>query len=654
MIRTQREGGSLDVTSASRSASYTADDIEVLEGLEPVRKRPSMYIGGVDSRGLHHLLWEILDNSIDEYLNGHADHIQVTIHKDGRSATIADNGRGIPIDRHKKHKKTALELILTTLHAGGKFSDKNYLHSGGLHGVGASVVNALSKELVATVKRDGAEWTQRFARGLAKGDVEKVGKATGHGTTIFFRPDETIFSKTDFVVDVAKTHLEDVSYIHPGLKITFLDEAKGEKVIFSNPGGIKDYLQKVVQGDQKKLVVDQVFHVERDESGEKVQASLAWTESTDESIRSYCNGIRTRSGGTHEIGLRSGIVKAVRNYMDTHEIPLKGLTISAEDIREGMVGILSVFVREPQFQGQTKEKLNNPEMNAAVDGLIRPALENWLNNNPSLADRIVSRIVLAARARLASREAAKEVRRKSPISRKLNLPGKLADCTSSTDPAESELFIVEGDSAGGSAKQGRHAKYQAVLPLRGKVLNSEGITSAKALQHSEFNDIVQALGCGIGDTFDIGRLRYGKLILLMDADYDGHHITTLLLTFFYRHIPELIRKEKLFIARPPLYKIRVGKEDVYWAHDDIDKEEILARLPKNAKPEITRFKGLGEMPAKTLGETTLDPKTRTLLKVQIESELDADRVFVTLMGKDASLRYSFIMDSAGLADDLDI
>ena len=642
------------MSSAAKSQSYTADDIEVLEGLEPVRKRPAMYIGGTDSRGLHHLLWEILDNSIDEYLNGHADDITLTMHKDGRSATITDNGRGIPIDRHKKHKKTALELILTTLHAGGKFSDKNYLPSGGLHGVGASVVNALSKELVATVKRDGAEWSQRFVRGIPRGDAEKLGKATGHGTTIFFRPDETIFPKTDFVAEVVKTHLEDVSYIHSGLKITFHDEAKGEKVVFSNPGGIKDYLGKVVQGDQKKLVVDQVFHVERDEAGEKMQASLAWTESTDETIRSYCNGIRTRSGGTHEVGLRSAIVKAVRNYMETHEIPLKGLTITAEDIREGMVGILSVFVREPQFQGQTKEKLNNPEMTASVDQMVRPALENWLNNNPSLADRIISRIVLAARARLASREAAKEVRRKSPISRKLNLPGKLADCTSSTDPSESELFIVEGDSAGGSAKQGRNAKFQAILPLRGKVLNSEGITHSKALQHSEFNDIVQALGCGIGESFDISRLRYGRIILLMDADYDGHHITTLLLTFFYRHMPELVRKEKLFIARPPLYKIRVGKEDTYWAHDDVDKEQVLAKLPKNAKPEITRFKGLGEMPAKTLGETTLDPKSRTLLKVQIESELDADRVFVTLMGKDASLRYTFIMDSAGLADDLDI
>jgi DNA gyrase/topoisomerase IV subunit B len=641
------------MSTASRSSTYTAADIEVLEGLEPVRKRPAMYIGGTDVRGLHHLLWEIVDNSIDEYMNGHADHISVTLHKDGRSISVTDNGRGIPVDKHKKYKKTALELILTTLHAGGKFSDKNYMHSGGLHGVGASVVNALSKELIATVKREGAEWQQRFVRGIAKGDAEKIGKANGHGTTIFFRPDEEIFARTDFVPEVIKSHLEDVSFIHPGLKITYAEEAKGEKVVYANPGGIKDYLAKVIEGDQKKLVVETLFSAEKDDA-DKIQVTLAWTESTDESVRSYCNGIRTRGGGTHEAGLRSAVVKAVRNYLETHEIPLKGITITAEDIREGMVGILSVFVREPQFQGQTKDKLNNPEMTPAVDNVVRPALENWLNNNPSISDKIIGRIVLAARARMASREAVKEVKRKSPIGRKLNLPGKLADCTSSTSPEESELFIVEGDSAGGSAKQGRNAKYQAVLPLRGKVLNSEGISLSKALQHGEFADLVQALGTGVGDSFDISRLRYGKIILLMDADYDGHHITTLLLTFFFRHMPELIRKEKLFIARPPLYKIRVGKDQTYWAHDDVHKEEILSKLPSNAKPEMTRFKGLGEMPPQTLAETTLDRRHRTLLKVSIESELETDKIFVTLMGKEASLRYQFIMDSAGLADELDI
>jgi DNA gyrase/topoisomerase IV subunit B len=567
---------------------------------------------------------------------------------------VADNGRGIPVDKHRKYKKTALELILTTLHAGGKFSDRNYLHSGGLHGVGASVVNALSKELVATVRRDGGEWTQRFVRGTPKGAAERTGSGHGHGTTIFFRPDEQIFPRIQFAAETIRGHLEDISYVHSGLKITFVDEAAGERHVYANPGGIRDYLTKVIEGDQKKNIVEQQFFIERDEATEKMQCALAWTEATDETIRSYVNGIRTRSGGTHENGLRSAVVRAVRNYLETHEIPLKGVTITAEDIREGLVGILSVFCQEPQFQGQTKEKLNNAEMSAAVDGLVRPALENWLNNNPSLSDRIIGRIVLAARARMASREAVKEVKRKSPGYRRLNLPGKLADCTSSTAASDSELFIVEGDSAGGSAKAGRDAKFQAILPLRGKVLNSEGISHAKALQHGEFADLVQALGCGVGESFDIDNLRYGKVILLMDADYDGHHITTLLLTFFFRHMPDLIRKERLYIARPPLYKIRVGKTDTYWAHDDVDKEEILSRLPANARPEITRFKGLGEMPPQTLGDTTLDPKQRTLLQVRVESELETDRVFVTLMGKDASLRYQFIMDSAGLADDLDI
>ena len=634
-------------------STYTARDIEVLEGLEPVRKRPAMYIGGTDSRGLHHLVWELLDNAIDEHLNQHATSLNVVLHKDGRSVTVTDNGRGIPVDPHPKHKRSALELILTTLHAGGKFSDANYIHSGGLHGVGVSVVNALSKQMVATVRRDGFEYRQEYKRGKPTGPIEKVGPYRGHGTSIFFRPDEKIFPRTQFVAETIKAHLEDASYIHCGLKIVFKDETKPETYELSNPGGIRDYLTRLVADGKKRPVVEGTFHVERT-NGDKVEAVLQWTEATDEQIRSYVNGIRTLSGGTHESGIRSAIVKAVRGYLETHKVPLKGVTITADDIREGIVGVLSVFCREPQFQGQTKERLNNPEMVATVDGVVRPALEQWLNGNPSLSDRIVGRIVLAARAREASREAAKEVKRKSVTSRRLNLPGKLADCTSSTKPEKSELFIVEGDSAGGSAKQGRNARVQAVLPLRGKVLNSEGLSHAKALKHQELADLALALGTGVGEQFDISRLRYGKIILLMDADYDGHHITTLLLTFFFRHMPELIRRGHLYIARPPLYKIKVGKHDTYWAHDDVHKEQILTGLRGNAKPEITRFKGLGEMPARTLAETTLDPTKRTLLQVRIESELEADGTFVTLLGKDPALRYRFIMDSAGLADDLDI
>lgn len=634
------------------ATTYTAKDIEVLEGLEPVRKRPAMYIGGVDSRGLHHLLWEIVDNAVDEYIAGHASSLEVILHADGHCATVIDNGRGIPVDKHPKYKRSALELILCTLHAGGKFSDKSYVHSGGLHGVGASVVNALSQEMVATICRDGIEHRQSFRRGAPTGPVQRIGTCRGHGTRIFFRPDDLVFPRTQFVAETIKAHLEDISYIHNALKITFRDETKGETHEFFNPGGITDFLVRIVATTQRRPIVEAAFHVSR-VNGEPMQAALQWTEATEEHVRSYVNGIRTHAGGTHESGLRSGIVKAVRNYLDTHDIPLKGVTITPDDIREGIVAVLSVFIQEPQFQGQTKERLNNAEVAAAVDGMVRPALENWLNGNPSLADRIVGRIVLAARAREASRQAAQEVKRKSPTSRRLNLPGKLADC-SQTRPEQCELFIVEGDSAGGSAKQGRNAKFQAILPLRGKVLNSEGLTHVKALQHTELSDIVQALGTGIGERFNVNNLRYSKVILLMDADSDGHHITTLLLTFFFRHLPELVRRGHLYIARPPLYRIRVGKEETHWAHDDVHKEQILTNLRNGSRPEITRFKGLGEMPARTLAETTLNPATRTLLSVQIESDLEADATFVTLLGKESARRYQFIMDSAGLADDLDI
>jgi DNA gyrase subunit B len=635
--------------------SYTAKDITVLEGLEPVRKRPGMYIGGVGSTGLHHLVWEILDNSIDEAMNGYASTIVVTLHEDASSITISDDGRGIPVDRHAKTKKSALEVIFTTLHAGGKFEAGNYKTAGGLHGVGASVVNALSKELVATVRRDGAQWELRFKQGQPVGAVRKVGPARGSGTTVFFRPDSTIFPKIEFDAEVIAQRLEVSSYLHKSVKIVFEDESRGEKQTFQHSEGLADYLKKIMVERSATPVHDASFSLERDadDGGARVDLALQWTQSTDEHVRSYVNGIPTGSGGTHENGFRAGLGKAVRNFIETHNLSPKGVTLTAEDIREGLIAVLSVFVQEPQFQGQTKDRLNNPEMMAVVDSGVRPALEHWLNTNISVAESIVARIILAARAREASRAAQQEVARKSATSSRLTLPGKLSDCTS-PGREDSELFVVEGDSAGGSAKQGRDRTRQAILPLRGKVLNTESASVAKVLENKELSDLVTALGCGLGKNFDLARLRYGRIIILADADSDGHHIATLLLTFIYRHIPALITSGHVYLAQPPLYRIDIGKE-TYWALDEAHKARLL-KLHGNgrANPEITRFKGLGEMMPKVLWETTLNPKTRRLLRVEISDQIVTDRVINELMGKDPSARFRFIMDRAEEAEELDV
>ena len=636
--------------------SYTAKDITVLEGLEPVRKRPGMYIGGVGSPGLHHLVWEILDNAVDEAMNGYAQHIYVTLHTDRTSITVTDDGRGVPVDRHPKGRKSALEVIFTTLHAGGKFEHRTYRTAGGLHGVGASVVNALSKELIATSKRDGAQWQQRFTRGKPATRLAKRGRARGTGTTVFFRPDPQIFPKTEFDPDLIAERLEIVSYLHEGIRVVFEDESTKLKRAFHHDEGLTDYLAHIVSARGSTAVHDVVFTVDKghEETGARVRGVLQWTEATDEHLRSYVNGVPTGSGGTHEAGFRAGVGKAIRNFIETHELTPKGVTITAEDIREGLTGVLSVLVRDPQFQGQTKDRLNNPELSQAFDSVIRPALEHWLNHNISAANAIVARIVVAARAREASRAAQQQVTRKSVAAARLTLPGKLTDCTAEAAD-QRELFIVEGDSAGGSAKQARDRRRQAVLPLRGKVLNTESASPSRVLENKELSDLVTALGCGFGKSFDAAKLRYGRIIILADADSDGNHIATLLLTFIYRHLPQLIRQERVFLAQPPLFRVDVGKE-TFWALDEQHRDRIVAQTARNGRSgvEITRFKGLGEMMPKVLWDTTLNPETRRLLRVDISDHLVTDRVISELMGKDASARFRFIMDRADQAEALDI
>lgn len=636
---------------STASNSYTASDIVALEGLEPVRKRPGMYIGGVGTAGLHHLVWEILDNSVDEAMNGHATDIVVTLHKNGRTVTVDDNGRGIPVDKHAKTGKSALEIVLTVLHAGGKFEGKNYKTSGGLHGVGASAVNALSKELIAIVRRDGAQYKMEFAAGKPTTKLQKAAAAVrGTGTKITFTPDPTIFPKTDFDADTIRQRLEITSFIHRGVRVTFVDETTGKKDTYFHEQGIVDYLGKVLKERNASSIHESPFTV-RKEGDERVEIALQWTESTDEHVRSYCNGIPTGSGGTHENGFRAGLGKAVRNYFEIHNLIPRGVKVGHEDIREGLVAILSVFIGDPQFQGQTKDRLNNPEVQTSVDNAIRASLEQWLNSNRSVAESIVARIIASARARAASRAAADSVSRKTSTSRTM-LPGKLSDCLAS-GRGKSELFIVEGDSAGGSAKQGRDRNYQAILPLRGKVLNTESVALSKVLENKELQDLVTALGCGIGKNMDLSRLRYERIILLADADSDGHHITTLLLTFFYRHMLSLINDGRVFISLPPLFRIDIGKER-YWASDEADRERILGAHGKRGKPEITRFKGLGEMMPKDLWETTLNPATRRLLRVEIDDQLETDRIMNDLMGRDASARFRFIMERAEEAEEIDV
>ncbi|MGC6494614.1 MAG: DNA gyrase/topoisomerase IV subunit B [Myxococcota bacterium] len=636
------------------TTAYTGQQIEVHTGLEGVRRRPAMYIGSTDNDGLHHLLWEIVDNAVDEVMNGHASRIEVELDAEGRTVTVRDNGRGIPVDIHPKMGVSTLEVVFTSLHAGGKFGAGAYKTSGGLHGVGASVVNALTTRLEVRVKRDGKEHVQRFRRGRPQGPVEVVGAARGHGTTVQFEADPEIFDGVEFDSARILGALQIKGYLNKGLRILFKDHASEERHEIQHDGGVEDYLKHLVSRAGAPRVVEQPFVLSQElpDSSLRFDLAMTWTQSPREQLLSYANGIPTGDGGTHEQGVRDALVKAMRSFIDTHNLAPKGVKLAAEDLREGMVSVISAYVPDPQFQSQTKNRLNNPEVRPGLDSAMRPVLEQWLHDNKSRGEILVARAVQAARAREASRKAAKAVRRKSPTSGRLNLPGKLADCSSS-DPEESELFIVEGDSAGGSAKQGRDRRTQAVLPIRGKVLNAQQASLAKVLANKELSNVVTALGCGIGEAYREDRLRYQRVVLLMDADTDGHHITTLMLTFLYRHLTSLIEQGYVYLAQPPLYRIDVGK-DTYWATDDADKDRYIAGLRKGAKPEITRFKGLGEMDPKTLFSTTLDPERRRLLQVQIPDAEQAHRTITDLLGDDPSARFRFIMERAAEVEMLDV
>lgn len=636
---------------AKAASNYSAADIEVLEGLEPVRRRPGMYIGGTEGpAGLHHLAKEILDNSIDEAMNGHADTITLTLHADSESVTVKDNGRGIPVDVHPKFKKSALEIILTTLHSGGKFSDHNYVSAGGLHGVGASVVNALSETLDASVFRDGYVWDQSFSRGKPTSKLVRGEKTKAHGTQIYFKPDAEIFRSIKFSAERLEKLLEEKAFLNKGLKLTFIDEAAKTEKTFCFEDGLKSYLAALLQKQSLKAVAEESFYLER-ANGVKVEVAFCWTESTQEKVLSYVNGINTGQGGSHEDGFKSGLSKALRNYMSVHDLIPKGVKLGGEDLREGMFAVLSVNVpgaiAQLQFQGQTKDKLNNPEVEAPVEALLR-TFENTLNSKPNVAAQIVERVLLAAKARAAARSAAEGVSRKVGISHRLNLPGKLADCSSNRQD-KCEVFIVEGDSAGGSAKQGRDRETQAVLPLRGKILNSISAGEGKLKDNKELLDLVSALGCGLGDSIKLNKLRYGRVIILTDADADGMHISSLLMAFFFKFMRPLIDAGHLYIGLSPLYRIRVGsgtKEEDRWVYSDDEKEKMLKSLGPKAKVHITRFKGLGEMNPSTLWETTLNPRTRNILRIRIDDGAEAAAMFESLLGKDTGDRYRLIQENA--------
>jgi len=643
---------------AGDSSGYSASNIQVLEGLEAVRKRPAMYIGDVSVKGLHHLIWEVVDNSIDEALAGYCNEITVSIMPDN-SIMVEDNGRGIPTDMHEKEKRSALEVVMTVLHAGGKFDKNTYKVSGGLHGVGVSCVNALSTMLKVTVYREGKIFEQEYERGIPKYPVREIGKSDRRGTTVHFKPDGEIFPVLEYNYETVSARLRELAFLNSGIKINLKDvrdpdeHGQPRSNLFYSEGGLREFVI-YLDSNREKLIADPIY-VENTKSEIPVQAALSYNTSFSETLVSYVNNINTHEGGTHVAGFRRALTRTLKAYADKSGLLEKAkVEISGDDFREGLTAIISVKVAEPQFEGQTKTKLGNTEAMGAVDTAVGEALQNFLEENPKEAKLIVSKVILAAQARVAARKAREMVQRKNVLSG-TGLPGKLADCASG-DATISELYLVEGDSAGGSAKQGRDRNFQAILPLRGKILNVEKAQEHKIYENEEIKNMITALGVSFGTAEDskalnLDKLRYHKVVIMTDADVDGSHIRTLILTFFFRYMRDLIEKGYVYIALPPLYLLKKGKEERYcWNEDERDK--IIKELAKDGKEDsvnVQRYKGLGEMNPEQLWSTTMDPARRTLKRVTIESAAEADRLFSMLMGDEVAPRREFIEKNARYA-----
>ena len=631
--------------------SYDESQIQVLEGLEAVRKRPGMYIGTTSSRGLHHLVYEIVDNSIDEALAGFCSHIEVTINEDN-SITVVDNGRGMPVGIHPKIGRSTIEVIMTVLHAGGKFGGGGYKVSGGLHGVGASVVNALSEACEVTVTREGKVWQQKYSRGNILGDVTQIGESDGHGTKTWFKPDHEIFETTEFEFEILQSRLRELAFLNKGIRITLSDKREGQEKVetYYYEGGIKEFVNYLNRN--KDVLHPEPIYVEGEKDGIIAEVSLQYNDGYTENLYSFANNIDTIEGGTHLVGFKTAITRVINDYAKKFgHIKESDKNLSGDDVREGLTAVVSVKISEPQFEGQTKTKLGNSEVRGVVDSIVTEGVGTFLEENPAVGKIIIDKALMAARARDAARKA-RELTRKSVLERS-TLPGKLADC-SSKDPMECEIYIVEGDSAGGSAKQGRNRKFQAILPLRGKILNVEKQRLDRILNADSIRSMVTAFGAGIGKDFDVSKLRYNRIIIMTDADVDGAHIRTLLLTFFYRYMRPLIDEGHVFIAQPPLYKISKGKKEVY-AYSDEELESALNEMGgKDSSVDIQRYKGLGEMNANQLWDTTMNPEERILLKATVEDAIAADEIFTILMGDKVEPRREFIQKNAKKVSNLDI